>query len=173
MPKGYLYNVKKIIYTGRESISPIMIFYGFSFRPVSSTNPLTKNITIFCKRKTEGVKYLRTLIAHEGAHLNDWNSNQLLACQERIKLFCDVLERLDARDQYSSCYVESINPKNKSLKKYMRAIEYWAEANEGYLSCAGNSSSISPKDREIIEDVLQKMDPYYFQKINNWRCQPH
>lgn len=162
IPKGFLLNVKKIIYVDRESVSLIKIFYGFSFEPASSANPLTKNITVFYQEKTTRVKIVRELLAHEIAHLNDWTSNSLLTRQERLKLLCDVLKRLDADDRYDSRYVEYINPKNESLKKYMRAIEYWAEINGEYLSPVGETPNLSSKDREIIENVLQKMDSCYF-----------
>ena len=171
IPKGFLYNVKKIIYEDRESASLIMIFYGFSFKPTSSANPLTKNITVFCQWNAIQIKIVRELLAHEIAHLNDWNSNSLLSREERLKILCDVLERLGAKDRYVSCYVEYISPKNESLKKYMRATEYWAEINGEYMSPVGEARNLPPKDTEIIEDVLQKMDPCYFQKIDDWQRQ--
>jgi len=161
VPKGFLFNVKKIAYVNREALNPKWISYGFSFRSVGSANPLTKNITIFYQRKNANVKVIKTFLIHEIAHLNDWNSNTLLTREERLALFCATMERLGEQDEYKARYIESINPKNKYLKKYMQAIEYWAEINEEHLNNGKKVCKLSPKDQKIVKDILQKMDPRY------------
>ncbi len=100
------------------------------------------------------------LIAHELAHLNDWDTNKLLTLEERLELLNKILERLNSEDRYQSSYVESITNDNKQYEKYSKAQEYYAEIMEVYFSVNG-PISLPEADRAIAREVIYKLNPQY------------
>jgi hypothetical protein len=100
------------------------------------------------------------LIAHELAHLNDWETNKLLTLEERLELFNKILERVDAEDKYQSSYVESITNDNKQYEKHTKAKEYYAEIMEAYFSING-PMSLPEADRAVVKGVIDKLNPQY------------
>ncbi len=124
-------------------------------------NSSDRSVKIFAGAlKNEKIWITNDLIAHELAHLNDWDTNKLLTLEERLELFNKILERLNSEDRYQSSYVESITNDNKQYEKYSKAQEYYAEIMEAYFSVNG-PMSLPEADRAIAGGVIKKLNPQY------------
>jgi len=86
-------------------------------------------------------------IIHEIAHANDWVRSKNLSVLERANMLLEVTARLESGDRYLSTYVESINNEDKSLEKYLKAAEYWAEISSIYFT---QPSTLNVADFELV-----------------------
>lgn len=98
------------------------------------------------------------ILPHEIAHSNDWDRDDKMSLEERMKLLLSVGERLQAPDRYMSQYVESINASgklDKQAENYQKATEYWAEICAQYFS---HPARLSIRDFQLVDSRVRKTD---------------
>ena len=177
-PNSFVANIKKIQYETKNRKMPKA--YGAEGEIVAQADIISREITIFENEKKfiEGTKEtylvsgkvverknyneLASTIAHEITHLNDWRSNSILSTKERFLLLKAIIERVESKNRCKLPYdIESFSNKDKKLELELKALEYFAGICDIYF----NSPDLLPhKDLRIMQDLIKKIDPMYFQK---------
>ena len=67
-----------------------------------------------------------------------------------------VCERIRDNSRFESDYVEGINNQSGQFERYAKSREYFADIVAAYLS---RDLSLPKEDKEIVEFVIQKVDP--------------
>ncbi|MBP6060477.1 MAG: hypothetical protein KA515_00515 [Candidatus Pacebacteria bacterium] len=170
LPRGNQINIEAVSY-GKSLLDKteeelVGLVYRRSGSVVAMTNPVSRKINFLYLPKynkpgiTQANLFMGFLL-HEQGHANDWNANTLLTRQEKMELLLRILKRLDSPDRFISKQVETIGG-NDGMKKYLRAIEYFAELNRIYLNTF-MQHRLANADILIAKTFNQIMEPGFDQ----------
>lgn len=103
---------------------------------------------------------LMTVMEHEIAHLNDWETNLDLCRIDRALLLKKVLERLGSPDRLAGSDelrtfdYEKVEMDDEKNEAYRQAKEYWATIVQFYFDFPAWFKDKHPSDFQLVEDYL-------------------
>lgn len=133
---------------------------GYTFASCSDLNEpkIRAAITFYRQSQESDAFHVISVLGHEIAHTNDWDSDNEATLEERTNLLLAIAGRLEADDRYMSSYVESIKNDDKQLEKFRKAKEYWAEICEAYF---GDPDSLHYEDFRVVDEYVKRGDPNF------------
>jgi hypothetical protein len=158
-PKGWFTEEVRHILITADTTGSSMAHYGMKGSEGGHFSQKGGEIVLRAQIMKDDPQYTLSLIAHESAHANDWNSNENMSTVERLDLLLQVGQRLNDSDRFISSYVQKINSPNKAFEKYYKATEYWAEICEEYFMYG--KKNLSPKDIRLVERIIKKKDQQF------------
>lgn len=145
---------------GVGSLGTDIIFWRGMQGPSISTTFMGREIIVWWRAEVgeDSSEQIWNTILHEGGHAIDWIRAGNLSESEREELRKEVYARVQADDRYKSGYVEAITNKDKAVELSTKAIEYWAEIVEAYLTADPN---LPEADAKLVAKYLAKDDPNF------------
>lgn len=160
LPRGFVRNVNSIVYTDRVQLMPLS--YGEEFsgssQSAATAYEYEREIRVHKGASTSSPSWIaHKLFSHEFFHLNDAESNLFLTVNERIELYKQLVDRVQAPDRFKSNYVEKISSNDDKLELQIKANEYFAEIGATYLS--PDYHLLPDADKKLVKEFIAKMDP--------------
>lgn len=148
--------VDKIVYVDEvENAGTFRVAGTASGRSLSGSIQKTTDQFINIYKSSDDVK---TIIAHELAHHNDWLSSHNLTIPERLEFLRNVIENHKREDAPRYDYVERVTVeegKHDGLSendiKVAQITEYWAMITEDFFTNPNNLARVSPESYALVK----------------------